>query len=180
MMYRMTSKWARLGQKLKSARTARGIGVLEATTAIGIKRGALYNIEKGEITRVTPSVKTYAHLVGWTEDSVEAVLDGGEPTMRGEGQAERSATDHGSLLDRDGNPRDVAPSASHQMPTDLSVRIQQALGEGPLLDARVAEVTTPTGLVRATIVIRGESGVSAEDLLAALESVRVDVRTEDD
>lgn len=181
MMYRMTSKWARLGEKLRTARVAHQIGVQQAADAIGIKRGALWNIERGEIARVTPTIRAYAQLLGWSEESIEAVLAGGEPTGRADGdRLDRPETDHDCLPGSDDNPQDAEPGVGRQMPSDLSVRIQRALGDGPLLDARVAEVVTPTGLVKATIVIRGESGISSEDLLAALESLTVDVRTESD
>jgi transcriptional regulator with XRE-family HTH domain len=161
-MESMTRDWARLGEKLKAARTGRGMEQQDVADAIGVKRGALYNIEKGEIAKVTPTVLAYARLVGWTDESVAEVLAGHDPVERDaaeSGQAE-SGTGHDPL-------------------SDLSVRVQQSLREGPLLDARVAEVSTPTGRVRATIVVRGEEGTPPEDLLAALRLLKIDVSIED-
>jgi DNA-binding XRE family transcriptional regulator len=156
MMDSMTRDWARLGEKLRAARIARGVEQQDVAERIGVKRGALHNIETGKIAKVTTTVRAYARLVGWADGSVENVLDGGEP-------GERSA----------------APETARELPTDLSVHVQQSLSEGPLLDARVAEVSTPNGRVKATIVIRGEDGTSTEDLLAALRMLKIDVKMGD-
>lgn len=152
MMGGMTRDWARLGEKLRAARVARDMEQQDVAEEIGVKRGALYNIENGIIRKVTSTVLAYARLVDWVDGSIEQVLAGGEP-------AERPAESDGAI----------------DAPSDLSVRVQQSLREGPLIDARVAEVTTPTGRVRATIVIRGEDGTAPEDLLAALRSLKIDV-----
>ncbi|WP_202234426.1 helix-turn-helix domain-containing protein [Actinacidiphila reveromycinica] len=152
----MTRDWARLGEKLRAARIARGVEQQDVAEAIGVKRGALHNIEKGSIRKVTPTVLAYARTVGWTPESVDLVLDGGEPVEQG-----------------------VPAEAAPEPPSDLSARVQKSLREGPLIDARVAEVTTPSGRVRATIVIRGEDGTPLEDLMAALDSLKIDVSTDD-
>jgi len=154
MMGVMSRDWARLGEKLTAARVARGMEQQDVGPRIAVKRGALHNIEKGKIRKVTPTVLAYAKLVGWTEDSVERVLDGGEPVEH-----------------------EVGTGTTPVPPSDLSVRVQKSLREGPLIDARVAEVTTPSGRVRATIVIRGEDGTPIEDLMAALDSLKIDVTT---
>ncbi|GAA2948919.1 hypothetical protein GCM10010518_39730 [Kitasatospora cinereorecta] len=159
----MTRNWPRLGEALKTARCERGIEQQDVAETIGVKRGALHNIERGAIARVTPTVLAYARLVGWTDKSVDLVLAGGDPALRDDEKP--SVVDPGMLPE--------APAS------DLSVLVQQALREGPLLDSRVAEVTTPSGKVRATIVIRGEDGTPPEDLLAALRSLKIDVTTEE-
>jgi transcriptional regulator with XRE-family HTH domain len=153
----MTSKWARLGEALKAARAERGMEQQDVAEQIGVKRGALHNIERGAIAKVTPTVLTYARIVGWTPESVELVLGGGDSVQRDE-------------------PAESAPAEPAK--SDLSLLVQQSLKEGPLIDARVAEVTTPSGRVRATIVIRGENGASPADLLEALRSLKIDVTTE--
>ncbi|WP_327415483.1 helix-turn-helix transcriptional regulator [Streptomyces sp. NBC_01233] len=163
IMGAMTRDWRRLGEALKAARAERGMEQQDVAEAIGVKRGALHNIEKGAIARVTPTVLAYARLVGWTDPSVEAVLCGGDPVLREDEEANPARTE-------------TAPEAPA---SDLSVLVQQSLREGPLLDARVAEVRTPSGKVRATIVIRGEDGATDEELLAALRSLRIDVTTEE-
>ncbi|WP_434593491.1 helix-turn-helix transcriptional regulator [Streptomyces sp. A5-4] len=159
----MSRDWPRLGEMLKTARAERGMEQQDVAESIGVKRGALYNIDRGAITRVTPTVLAYARLVGWTEKSVDLVLAGGDPVSR-----------------EDEQPAAPSPETAPEPPaSDLSVLVQQSLREGPLLASRIAEVTTPNGKVRATIVIRGEDGTAPEDLLAALRSLKIDVTTED-
>ncbi|MFD6024519.1 helix-turn-helix domain-containing protein [Streptomyces griseoluteus] len=150
----MATKWTRLGEKLRAARVALEIEQQEVAARSGVSRGAIRNIERGDISRVSPTVRQYAAIVGWTEDSLDLVLAGGEPKLAG--------------------PADTA------VPVDLAVDVQDSLRRGPLLRSQVVEVETPAGKVRATIVLRGEEGASAEALLASLRAVKVDVSSEPD
>lgn len=160
----MTRDWARLGQKLKAARAAREIPQQDLAEVIGVKRGALHNIEKGDIRKVTPTVLAYAREVGWVEDSIDRVLDGGDPVER------ETSSDESGTIER---PSDSA--GEHEAPSDLSLLVRQSLKEGPLVDARVAEVTTSAGRLKATIVVRGEEGAPMEELLSALRKLKIDV-----
>jgi DNA-binding XRE family transcriptional regulator len=158
----MDRSWTRLGQKLKAARAELGMEQKDAAAQIGVKRGALHNVESGVIRKVTPTVLAYARLVGWQDGSVELVLDGGDPVVA------------------NSEPPAVAtPELSTAEASDLSVRVQQALKEGPLIDSRVTEVVTPSGRVKATIVVRGEEGTPVEQLLDVLRTLRIDVSIED-
>ncbi|WNI20313.1 helix-turn-helix transcriptional regulator [Actinacidiphila sp. ITFR-21] len=164
----MTRNWTRLGEELKSARAGRGLEQQQVAAKVGVKRGAIRNIERGAIAKVTPTVLAYARLVGWTEDSVERVLAGEAPRIS-------------EPEPRQPEPRqqpEAEPESECDPIAGFSPRVRQSLQEGPLIDTRVAELTTPTGRVRATIVIRGEDGTPAEDLLAALRSLRIDVTIE--
>lgn len=161
----MARDWARLGETLKAGRIARGMEQQEVATAIGVKRGAIRNIEIGNVAKVTTTIKSYARLIGWADGAVEQVLDGGEPTMA--------------------NPQPDSPvaegaGAGSAAPSDLSLRVQESLRQGPLLESRVEEVSTPAGRVRATIVIRGEDGQSKEELLAALRALTIEISAEGD
>jgi DNA-binding XRE family transcriptional regulator len=158
IMGAMDRNWTRLGEKLKAARAE--MAQQDAAARIGVKRGAVRNIEQGKITKVTPTVLAYARLVGWTEDSAERVLNGGEPVM----------------VDAEQEP--AVPEAPAAEMSDLSIRVRQALKEGPLIDSRVTEVTTPSGNVTATIVVRGEDGTPPEELLAVLRSLKIAVTIE--
>src|SRR5437868_6874544 len=77
----MASDWARLGEKLKTSRIARDMEQQQVAAAIGVKRGAVRNIEQGNIAKVTPTVRAYATHVGWADGSVEQVLAGGDPVL---------------------------------------------------------------------------------------------------
>lgn len=172
MMGAMTRDWARLGEALKGARVARGIEQQEVAQTIGVKRGALNNIEHGRIARVTSTVLAYARLVGWTDKSIDLVLNGGDPVCVADPSPGEPAEPAEPAAPAETFTRESAPE---QTGSDLSLLVQQALREGPLLDSRVRELTTPAGRVRATIVIRGEEGLPEEELLAALRSLRIDV-----
>jgi DNA-binding XRE family transcriptional regulator len=154
----MDRNWARLGHKLKTARAELGMEQKDVAAQIGVKRGAMHNIESGGIGKVTPTVLAYARLVGWEDGSVERVLDGGEPARRADAVPQQAA----------------GPDTPLEL-SDLSIRVQQALKEGPLIDSRVTEVTTGAGRVVATIVVRGEEGTPPDELLAVLRKLKVDV-----
>lgn len=160
----MATKWTRLGQKLRAARTAAGIEQQQIAAGIGVKRGAVWNVEQGKIVKITPTVRKYAHLVGWTDDSPERVLAGGEPVLRGDS--------------RQSEPIDEAKGRA--LAHDLAVDVQESLRRGPLLKSQVVQVDTPSGKVLATIVLRGQDGMSPEDLLASLRAVTVRVAVEGD
>jgi DNA-binding XRE family transcriptional regulator len=155
----MAREWTRLGEKLKAGRIERGMEQQEVASAIGVKRGAVRNIEVGQVAKITMTIRAYARLIGWTDDSVERVLDGGEPTVQ-----ESAPT-------RDSGQAAGGESAK----SDLSLEVQESLRSGPLLKALVEEVKTPTGRVRATIVIRGEDGQTPEQLLEALRSLDIEI-----
>lgn len=155
MMCTMTDHWARLGAELKAAGKARGLQQKAIAEAIGVGRGAIANIEKGDIKKVSPTVRAYARLVGWTDDSPERVLAGGEPMP----------TPQQPALE----PAHLAIESSQ---SDLSLRVRQALEEGPLVDSQVLTLRTPGGELRATIVVRGEPDASPEELHDALVAWR--------
>lgn len=159
MMDAMARDWARLGERLKAGRIARDLEQQDVAAELGVKRGAVWNIESGKIAKVTMTIKLYAKLIGWDEKSVSDVLDGGEPTLAVEPEAP------------------AAPDVSDERGpvSDLSLAVQESLRTGPLLESRVEEVTTPAGRVRATIVIRGEDGLTQEELLAALRALTIEV-----
>ena len=146
-----TANWARLGAALVAAREELGLQQQEVAQRIGVKRGALANIEHGRIAKVTTTLRAYARLVGWTDDSLEVVLAGGEPIAR-----------------QDAHQESTPFGASPEEPSDLSLAVQAALEEGPLVDSQVVTVPTSGGHLTATIVVRGESDASPEELHEAL------------
>lgn len=75
----MSTQWARLGAALRTARTERGLRQEDIAAQLGIKRGAVANIESGKVKRLTPTIHSYARLVGWAEGSADQVLAGADP-----------------------------------------------------------------------------------------------------
>lgn len=154
----MERDWAALGRALAAARKARALKQDEVADLLSVGRSTVQAIEGGKPRdKITPTIRAFGRLVGWTDESPDLVLSGGDPVMRPEATAGTEAPPPG----RDEEPD---PLAAH----DLSLRVIQALKEGPLLDSQVVKVETPGGEVRATIVVRGNPDASPEDLNKAL------------
>lgn len=151
MMCLMDRDWARLGSALRAARQSLGLEQQQVAERIGVKRGALRNIEVGEIGRVTPTVREYARIVGWTDRSIDDVLDGGEPEAA----------------------PNIPPAASTDVtPEDLPVRITAALAAaGPVLDTAVINLPGEDGEdggAQMVVVVKGRSTATPEQIQKAL------------
>lgn len=83
----MERDWERLGRAFAQARTAAGLTQVEAAKQLHVSRTPVQAIERGRqpngksFTKVTGTMRAYARLVGWTEDSPDRIADGGEPEM---------------------------------------------------------------------------------------------------
>ena len=88
-----------LDAALSSRRLQRGISWTTLATQVGVSESALRNIRRG---RNLPSDLTKHRLeeaLGWAPGSINAILEGGEPTTRGELQERRPvAYDQGYRL----------------------------------------------------------------------------------
>lgn len=140
----MSRDWARLGAALKAAREGRQLRQEDVAAALGVTRGAIANIDGGRFARATRTVRDYARMVGWSDDSVESVLTGGEP----------------QVTEGEGSPVGADPPP----PGDLSDRVLRALAEGELIGSRVMHVQGPDGEVTATLVVRGDRGMTADEI----------------
>ncbi|MCX5112170.1 helix-turn-helix domain-containing protein [Streptomyces sp. NBC_00378] len=145
--------WVRLGEAFKAARATHEPRLTQddVQRALDVSRATVQNIERGKaFGRVTPTHRAYARLVGWTDDSVEQVLAGGEPTR---------TADSESATSEPGAP----------VPDGLPLRVAEELASGPLLDTMV--IRLPGG-GQAVVVARGKEGGSPEEIQAALEAWR--------
>lgn len=144
MMCLMDRDWARLGSALRAAREDLGLGQTEVAERIGVSRNALRNIETGTISRVTPTVREYTRIVGWTDASINTVLIGGEPT--------REAA----------VPPDEPTTAVVDTPEELPLRIKAALAAaGPVLDTAVINLPGEDGEdseAQMVIIVKGRGG----------------------
>ncbi|WP_327337368.1 helix-turn-helix domain-containing protein [Streptomyces sp. NBC_01324] len=144
--------WVRLGEAFKAARATHEPPLTQddVQRALDVSRATVQNIERGKVfTKPTPSHRAYARLVGWTEESTDRVLAGGEPTVAEAG------------------PEAVEPSAP--VPDGLPLHIADELAAGRLLDTLV--IRLPGG-GQAVVVARGKEGGSPEEIQAALEAWR--------
>ncbi|WP_329615627.1 helix-turn-helix domain-containing protein [Streptomyces brevispora] len=149
----MDRDWARLGAALKAAREDLGLEQQQVAEQIGVKRGALRNIEIGDFSRVTPTVRTYARIVGWTEASIDTVLSGGDPT-------------------KVAAPSEESATVVTGTPEELPLRIQAALAaDGPVLDTAVISLFGAEGAdddVQMVVVVKGRSTATPEQIHKAL------------
>lgn len=145
----MEQKWFRLGRALAAARNAAGLTQKEVAVAIKASRQPVQAIERGaEFEKITGTMRSYARLVGWADGSIEAVLDGGEPTLQADITPE-------------------APARTQQIPDGLPVSILEEIAEGRLIAADVFEL--PGSNARMTVVVRAPDASPEEikrDLLA--------------
>lgn len=159
MMCDMERDWARLGSRLRRDSRARGLQQQDVAARIGVGRGAIANIEQGVAKKVTLTIRAYARLAGWTEDSIDAVLAGGEPTR--DADEEPSSLPTQKALSDPGAAREAGLD-------DLSLRVLAALGEGTLVDSDVLTIPIAGSTLRATLVVRGAPDMTPAQLREAL------------
>ncbi|MEV0917901.1 helix-turn-helix transcriptional regulator [Streptomyces sp. NPDC049967] len=145
--------WVRLGEAFKTARATHEPKLTQddVQRALDVSRATVQNIERGKVfSRPSASHQAYARLVGWTEDSVEQVLAGGDPV---------SAVESSQAVVEQSTP----------VPDGLPLRIAEELTAGQLLDTMV--IRLPGG-GQAVVVARGKENGTPEEIQAALEAWR--------
>jgi len=144
----MSKDWERLAQAIEAARDAKGLTQVGLAKAAGVSESTVQNFEAGvPRTRTPVTLSKVEAALGWAPGSGASVLSGGDPTPL--------SSDKG-----------VAPP---EYGGDLPIRIQQALADGPLVDARIVELEDDSG-ARMIVVVRGKAGASPADLKRALEA----------
>jgi DNA-binding XRE family transcriptional regulator len=79
------SDWERLGRAFAGAREGVSLTQVSAAKALGVSRTPIQAIERGRqsngqlFTKVTGTMRAYARLVGWTEDSPTRILNQQQP-----------------------------------------------------------------------------------------------------
>lgn len=148
--------WVRLGQALKTDRQRQGLTQEEVAQRLSAGLSSIQAIERGHpYSKPTRTTRAYADLLQWTAGSVEQVLGGGDPNHVHQGA--------------------VALTAAKQAPADidfedkrLPLRIVHELSDdGELLDTTVIKIGEKG---RAVIVVKGEPGVSPDELVEELQA----------
>jgi len=139
----MDQDWAALGEALKAARVARRPKVRQedVAAALNISRATVQNIERGQkFKKVGSTIRAYAQLLGWTPESPERVLAGGEP----------------ELLPRSADAGAVAASTVRVPAVEgLPMAVQDELDrEGALVDTVVIPLGDGTNML---VIVKGES-----------------------
>ncbi|MCX4752927.1 helix-turn-helix domain-containing protein [Kitasatospora purpeofusca] len=123
-MSTMDRDWVRLGRMLAAARKAAGLTQGEMASELDLARATVQKIERGhEYGKVTPTHRALAQRVGWTADSVEAVLAGSEP--------DRAVGAH--------SPPPTTPELDSVL-DELSERVRLALLGGQVVDGDVIDL----------------------------------------
>ena len=95
--------WERLGDAFALGRRAANLTQVEVADRLNVTRTPIQAIERGRqangspFTKVTATMRAYARLLGWTEDSPARILRGEEPELATQ-PAAGSSTEPGSNL----------------------------------------------------------------------------------
>lgn len=142
--------WKRLGHAFAEARKAVDLTQVEVADRLSVTRTPIQAIERGvqpngnAFTKVTPTMRAYARLVGWTEDSPTRILAGQEPE-----QAMQPAS-----------------SATDGTKSDLPPAIDRELRSGKTLDHTVVHLSGEgdDDDVRLVVVLKGAEGMTEEEI----------------
>ncbi|MFJ4322201.1 helix-turn-helix domain-containing protein [Streptomyces tricolor] len=147
----MDQDFVRLGKELKAAREQRRPRMTqpEAAAALGVGRSTIQKMESEKAAQVTPTtVRSYARLLGWTDDSVDRVLAGGDPVMAGS-SAE-------------------APAATGE-PLGLTPEVEYELRSGETLGSQVISLGPEEEDGHIIVVLKGKKGLAPEKVQRILE-----------
>lgn len=142
--------WKRLGEAFAEARKAAGLTQVEVAERLSVTRTPIQAIERGIqpngslFSKVTGTMRAYARLVGWTENSPALILDGREPEP-----ATRPVSE---------------PPAEH--PSDLSPAIDRELRSGKTLDHTVVHLSGEGDEddVRIVVILKGAENMTEEEI----------------
>lgn len=151
--------WKRLGTSLKAAAKSRGLRQQDVADRLGRQRNAIRNIETGQVRTLTDTIRSYAELVGWTRDSPELVLAGGEPVLVSPPGDSTAVAVEDAL---------TSPAAAEKAGLDdLGLAVIQSLGEGRLVGTQVWTRPVAGTRMRMTVVARLDTDAAPEDERAA-------------
>ena len=141
--------WERLGNAFAEARKAADLTQVEVAERLSVTRTPIQAIERGRqangspFTKVTATMRAYARLIGWTEDSPAQILQGHEPELATQPPV---------------SPR-VADSKS-----DLPPAIDLELRSGRTLDSTVVHLGAEDDDTRIIVVLKGAENITEEEL----------------
>ncbi|MEU9415227.1 helix-turn-helix transcriptional regulator [Streptomyces sp. NPDC048272] len=92
-MNRDPEAWKRLGRLFRNARELEGLTRAEFARKAGVSEKAVYNAEKSDVPgrHQPPTLVKIAVGHGWLPESIQRVLDGGDPILAGGGPASQGS-----------------------------------------------------------------------------------------
>jgi transcriptional regulator with XRE-family HTH domain len=137
--------WERLGEAFASRRRAANLTQVEVAERLSVTRTPIQAIERGRqangspFTKVTATMRAYARLLGWTEDSPARILRGEEP--------------------------EAAVQSNPTSTSDLPPAVDRELRSGKTLDHTVVHLGgEEDDDTRIIVVLKGAEDISDEDL----------------
>ncbi|MER5769590.1 helix-turn-helix domain-containing protein [Streptomyces sp. NPDC001985] len=145
----MTWNWPALGNHLQAAREARRMTQPQLADRVGVSLSTVQSVEAGKpFAKVTPTIRAMARIVGWTEDSPEAVLAGEEPSY---------------VEDYPRAGGDEPPQEEQETPA-LPPLIAEELREGQILGSGVYDLTQEGSSAQLIVIVKGPSDATPEDM----------------
>lgn len=139
--------WERLGDAFAEARKTAGLTQVEVAEQLSVTRTPIQAIERGRqangsaFTKVTATMRAYARLLGWTEDSPARILQGQEPEPA------------------------TQPTSATESKSDLPPAIDRELRSGKTLDHTVVHLgDEDDDDTRIIVVLKGAEDISEEEL----------------
>ena len=152
----MERDWERLGRAFAEAREALGLTQVAVAKELHVSRTPIQAVERGRqpngrpFAKVTGTMRAYARLLGWTEESPDLVADGGDPVAAPTQQA-------------------------HEGPeSDLPPAVGRELRSGKTLDHTVIHLSgeNDSDDVRIVVILQGSEDMTEEEIDRRFEQWR--------
>lgn len=144
----METPWARVGDAVRAARKAQDLTQAELGARANVSTATIRAIERGtEYGSVTLTLRSVEAALSWAPGSVQAILDGGQPTTQYDVAA-------------------GAPAEPTRTTTDgLPLRVARALTEGTTLDTTIVPLSPGAEMV---VIVKGKPSATPDEIRAAL------------
>lgn len=147
----MEKDWKRLASAVREARKRHDPPLLQRGLAelADVSLSSVQTLERGAgYTRMPSAAYKVAQVLGWTTESIDVVLAGGEPTLRGLG---------------DGAGADETVNAAPEYASRLPLAVRDALSSGELVDTEVLDLGPDDSGMRMIVVVTREER-SSDDI----------------
>lgn len=139
----MAKDWKRLADAVRDARKRHEPPLRQEDLAelARVSLGSIQTLERGAgYTRMPRAAYSVAYALGWTTESIDTVLDGGDPAYR-EQQESVGA---------------VAPAPASDYAARLPLAVRDALSAGELVDTEVLDLGPDDSGMRMIVVVTRE------------------------